>query len=83
MRVNETTIRLFLHVVGVSVWVGGQISLVALVPVARSFGPEAPRQLARRFAHVAWPFFALTVATGIWNLLRVSVSDRRSATRSR
>jgi putative copper export protein len=76
MEVNETTIRLFLHVLGVSVWVGGQIALSALVPVARGLGPEAPRRLARRFAQVAWPFFALTVVTGIWNLLRVNVGDR-------
>lgn len=76
MEVNETTIRLFLHVLGVSVWIGGQIALAALVPVARGLGPDAPRRLARRFAQVAWPFFALTVGTGIWHLLRVNVGER-------
>ena len=76
VQVDETTIRVFLHLLGVSVWIGGQIALAALIPVARAAGPDMPRRLARRFVVVAWPFFALTVATGVWNLLRVDVGDR-------
>jgi putative copper export protein len=79
VQVNETTIRLFLHVLGVSVWIGGQIVLAALVPVARTIGPDVPRRLARRFGQVAWPFFALLVGTGIWNVLRVDIGDRSFA----
>ena len=56
-------------------WIGGQIVLGALVPVARTAGPEIPRALARRFGQIAWPFFALAVLTGIWNLVRVSPGD--------
>ena len=47
MEINETTVRLSLHLLGASVWVGGQIALGALVPVARQAGPEIPRALAR------------------------------------
>ena len=61
-------IRIFLHLLGASVWIGGQIVLGALVPVLRGISPEAPRLAANRFGRVAWPFFALAVATGIWNL---------------
>ncbi|MEZ5247351.1 MAG: hypothetical protein R2707_19850 [Acidimicrobiales bacterium] len=70
------TLRISLHILAASVWVGGQIVLAALVPVLRQIGPDAPRQAANRFGRVAWPFFALAVLTGIWNLLEIDVGDR-------
>lgn len=79
VRVDEASIRVFLHLLGVSVWIGGQIVLAALIPVARAAGPDVPRRMARRFVLVAWPFFALAVLTGIWNLLRVDVGDQDAA----
>lgn len=66
---DADTVRIFLHLLGASVWIGGQIVLAALVPVLRTLGPDAPRVAANRFGTVAWPFFALVVATGIWNML--------------
>ncbi len=71
LPVTSSTIRLFLHVLAATVWVGGQLTLVALVPVLRRTAPEAPRLAARRFNVVAWSAFAVLVATGIWNLLAV------------
>jgi putative copper export protein len=79
LDVDLDTIRLFLHVFAVSVWVGGQVVLAALVPVLRGIGPDAPRQAANRFGMVAWPFFALAVLTGIWNLFEIDVGDRSTA----
>jgi putative copper export protein len=79
VEVDEATIRVFLHLLGVSVWIGGQIALAALIPVARAAGPDIPRRMARRFVTVAWPFFALAVVTGVWNLLRVDVGERDTA----
>jgi len=73
---DATTVRLFLHVLAVSVWVGGQIVLAGLVPALRRLGPEAPAAIARQFNKVAWPAFALAVATGIWNIADVDVTDR-------
>jgi putative copper export protein len=71
------TIRLFLHVLAASVWVGGQIVLAALVPAVRRLGGRDSTQVvARRFQLVAWPAFAVLVATGIWNLMEVDVGDR-------
>ena len=69
LAVNWDTVRLFLHVLGATVWVGGQLTLAALVPALRALGAEVPRAAARRFNQVAWPAFALLVATGIWNIL--------------
>lgn len=75
MTVNIDTIRLFLHLLGASVWVGGQIVLMGLVPVARSAGPDVPRAIARRFEKLSWPFFGLAVVTGIWNVLEENPSS--------
>ena len=69
------TIRTTLHLLGVTVWIGGQIVLVALVPLLRSLGGDAARLAAQRFSQVAWPFFGLIVITGIWNVAEVDVTD--------
>ena len=62
------TIRLVLHLLGVAVWVGGQIVVGAIVPVVRRSHPEATRAIARGFSYAAWPGFALAVVTGLWSL---------------
>jgi putative copper export protein len=69
-------VRVFLHVLGASVWVGGQIVLATLVPVLRRVAPEAVPAVARRFQLVAWPAFALLLATGVWNLAALGVADQ-------
>lgn len=73
------TLRLTLHVLAATVWVGGQLTLAGLLPVLRRLGDDAPRQAARAFNRVAWPAFAVLVATGVWNLLEVRVGDRDTA----
>jgi putative copper export protein len=69
------TLRLFLHVLAASVWVGGQIALAGVVPSLRRAAPEATKVAARAFARVAWPAFAVVVLTGLWNLTEVDVTD--------
>ena len=71
LSVSWDTIRLFLHVLAATVWVGGQITLAALVPVLRRLGTEIPRTAARRFNLIAWPAFGVLVLTGIWNIVAV------------
>lgn len=68
LSVSWDTVRLFLHVLAATVWVGGQLTLAGLVPVLRRLGPQVPRAAARRFNQIAWPAFAVLVATGIWNI---------------
>jgi putative copper export protein len=72
LGVGWDTIRLFLHVLAATVWVGGQLTLAALVPVLRMQGPEAPKAAARRFNLVAWPAYGVLVITGVWNIAAVS-----------
>jgi putative copper export protein len=71
LPVTWATVRLFVHVLAASVWVGGQITLAGLVPGLRRLAPDAPRAVARRFNLVAWPAFAVLVLTGIWNIVAV------------
>lgn len=61
--------RLFLHVLAATVWVGGQLTLAALVPALRTAGTEVPGRAARAFNRIAWPAFAVLVLTGIWNVV--------------
>ena len=77
LPVHTATIRLFLHVLGATIWVGGQIALGAVVPVVRrAAGPDAVRAAARRFQQIAWPAFALLLGTGVWNLFAIKVGDQ-------
>jgi putative copper export protein len=71
LSVSWDTIRLFLHVLAATIWVGGQITLAALVPALRRLGADIPRAAARRFNQVAWPAFGVLIITGIWNIAAV------------
>src|SRR5207248_3054094 len=72
LPVHAETIRLFLHVLAATIWVGGQFTLAGLVPGLRQLSPDAPRAVARRFNLIAWPAFAVLVITGIWNVSAAS-----------
>jgi putative copper export protein len=80
LTVNAATIRLFLHILGATVWVGGQIVLAGLVPVVRKdAGVDTLRAVARRFQWLAWPAYVLLLVTGVWNLTAEHAGDQSSA----
>lgn len=68
LPVTVDGVRLFLHVLAATVWVGGQITVAALLPVLRNAGPDVPRAAARAFGRVAWVAFVVLIITGIWNI---------------
>jgi len=73
---NLSMIRLFLHVLAATIWVGGQIVLAGAVPALRAKGLDmAPRIVAKAYARLAWPAFGVLVLTGMWNLVEVDVTD--------
>jgi putative copper export protein len=76
LPVRGDTVRLFLHILAATVWVGGQLTLVGLLPAVRALGGNAPAAVARQFNRIAWPAFAVLVATGVWNLFEVALGDR-------
>ncbi|WP_067894997.1 hypothetical protein [Nocardia vaccinii] len=78
LGVSWDTIRLFLHVLAATIWVGGQLTLAALVPALRGFDAPVVATAARRFNQVAWPAFAVLIATGVWNIAAQADEDTGS-----
>jgi putative copper export protein len=62
------TVRLSLHVLAATIWVGGQFTLAGLLPVLRTSDPDLPRRAARAFNRIAWPAFGVLLVTGFWNI---------------
>jgi len=87
LPVTAATLRLFLHVLAATVWVGGQVTLGVVIPALRPAAddpdPEAARAriraVARRFQVAAWAAFAVLLLTGVWNLTALHVGDQSSA----
>jgi len=71
------SLRLSLHVFGACIWVGGQFTLAALVPLLKKFNPEAPRIAAKGFNKIGWAALASLIVTGMWNM--ADVPDDASA----
>ena len=69
------TIRIFVHILAASIWVGGQFVLANVVSGLRRDHRDALPVVARAFARIAWPAFALTVVTGVWSLLSLEALD--------
>lgn len=76
---TTATIRLFLHVIAASVWVGGQFALAGVVPALRRVSPGSTKTVAQAFARVAWPAYGVTVLTGMWSLMAVDITATSSA----
>lgn len=64
---------LWLHLVAAAVWVGGLITVGALVPALRSAGAERSmlQAMARRFGMVSWAAMGLAVITGTVQIIRL------------
>ena len=73
------SLRLFLHVLAATVWVGGQFTLAGLVPTIRGISPGATAVVARQFARLSWPAFGVLLVTGVWNLVAVNPSTKSGA----
>jgi len=71
LSIDTDVVRVFIHVLAATIWVGGQFVLLALVPVLRKLDPDAPKLAARKFAQVAWPAFLVLVLSGVWNLFTI------------
>ena len=84
LPITTATLRMFLHVLAATIWVGGQLTLGAIIPALRPTAddpdPDAARArirtVARRFQVVAWAAFGVLLVTGVWNLLALHVGDQ-------
>jgi putative copper export protein len=71
--------RLILHLLAATVWVGGQFTVAGLLPTIRTLGPDAPKTVARAFARLLWPAYAVLVITGFWNIQAVQAGHAGTA----
>ena len=71
--------RLILHVLAATVWVGGQLTMVGLLPTIRTLGEDAPKKAARALGRLLWPAYALLIITGFWNISALQVKHASSA----
>lgn len=62
-------IRLSLHILAATVWVGGQLVVAGLLPTVRSLGGDASKRIARAFGRIQWPAYVVLLITGVWNVL--------------
>ncbi len=70
----DDVIRWF-HILAATVWIGGMLTVAALVPALRKVGVsrEQIQAAARRFGVVAWAALSVSVATGITQVIRLDV----------
>ncbi len=71
--------RLILHVLAATVWVGGQLTMVGLLPTIRTLGEDAPKKAAQALGRLLWPAYALLIITGFWNVGALQVKHASSA----
>ena len=64
LTIDLDVVVLTLHVLAATIWVGGQIFLMALVGPLGRVAPAGIAPAARTFAWVAWPAFGVLVLTG-------------------
>lgn len=79
LALTTADVRIFLHVLAATIWVGGQITLGALVPVLRGY-EGLTKVTARRYNMIAWPAFLVLVLTGVWNITAAGTSDAAQRT---
>lgn len=72
-------LRITLHVLAATIWVGGQFVMLGLLPTARSMGGDASKKLAAAFGRLSWPAFAVLVLTGFWNVAALHGETKSSA----
>jgi putative copper export protein len=61
-------VRLSIHVLAATIWVGGQFTVAGLVPTVKQLGADAPKRIANAFARIMWPAYAVLLVTGFWNV---------------
>jgi len=74
-----SSVRTYLHLLTVCVWLGGQVVLAGVVPKLRKTNPDALSNIAKGYAAIAWPAIVLIVFTGAWGLAATDVADKSSA----
>jgi putative copper export protein len=74
-----TALRLTLHVLAASIWVGGQFTLLGMVPTLRGAGETTTAAITKAFSRLAWPAYVVLIATGLWNVATFNMNTVTTA----
>jgi putative copper export protein len=66
--IDLEVIQKTLHILAVTIWVGGQLVFIALMGPLQRTAPAAIAPVARAYAWVSWPAFGVLILTGGWML---------------
>lgn len=72
LGVNGAMLVLWIHILAATIWIGGQITLAALVPLLRNVEGMAT-EAAQRFQWLAWSAFGLLLLTGVLNAYNAGI----------
>lgn len=72
LTISAHGLVLWVHVLSACVWIGGQITILAVLPIVRPT-PGMPAAVGRQFQLVAWPAFGLLIITGLLNVLYLHI----------
>lgn len=61
-------IRLFLHILAASIWVGGQFVMLGVIDTAKGIHHIAMVKLCKALGWLSWPALVVLIVTGIWNV---------------
>ena len=66
------------HLLAATVWIGGMITVAALVPVLRRHDVPRPviQAAARRFGQATWVALSVSALTGTWQLMNNGILVR-------
>lgn len=67
LSITGAQVVLWLHVLAACVWIGGQVTVAAVIPLLRRDRDLAAR-VGRRYQAVAWPAFLVLAVTGVLNV---------------
>lgn len=67
LSISGPTFVLWLHIVAACVWIGGQVTVAAVIPMLRHQG-DLSRRVGRRYQAIAWPAFAVLAISGLINV---------------
>jgi putative copper export protein len=66
LPVHGRELVLWIHVLAACVWIGGQVTVAAVIPLLRG-QPGVASLVGRRYQVIAWPAFVLLLGTGVAN----------------
>lgn len=73
LPVHGRELILWLHVLAACVWIGGQVTVAAVIPLLRGQAGLAA-MAGRRYQVVAWPAFLVLLGTGVANAANAHIT---------